>query len=280
MSVLSRGVWIGAVSLGLAALSAAQPLGPAAPPSAAAIARGQALFAQNCAACHGPTGRGGADAAADLSRSPIANGRDLAGRPVSAPLAAFLKVGRPERRMPSFALPDAQVDDLAAFMRTLFPPLAGGAARGGINAVVVGNAAAGETYFNGAGRCQTCHSPAGDLKGIGARLPVATIQGRLVLPRGNGGYPRSFNAPPDPAEAPRTVTVTQPSGETVTGKLLWITDFNVTLVDGGGVRRTIARRGETPRVEVTDPLQYHIDHMKRLTDADMHNLTAYLVTLK
>jgi hypothetical protein len=149
-----------------------------------------------------------------------------------------------------------------------------------ITAIVVGDSKAGEAYFNGSGRCATCHSPTGDLRGIGTRLPVAAIQGRIVLPRGNGGYPRGFNSPPDPNEAPRTVTITQPSGETIAGTLLWITDFNVTLTDGSGVRRTVARNGDVPKVEIKDPLQYHIDHMKKLTDKEMHDLTAYLVTLQ
>jgi cytochrome c oxidase cbb3-type subunit 3 len=61
---------------------------------------------------------------------------------------------------------------------------------------------------------------------------------------------------------------------------LWVTDFYVTFTDSGGVRRTVARNGDVPKVVVTDPLQWHIDHMKRLTDKDMHDLTAYLVTLK
>ena len=135
-------------------------------------------------------------------------------------------------------------------------------------------------YFNGAGGCTACHSPAGDFKGIGTRLTAAAIQGRLVLPRGNGGYPPSFNSPPDPNEAPRTVTVTQPSGENASGTLMWITDFNVTLTDATGVRRTFARNGDVPKVEVKDPLQWHLDHMRTLTDKDMHDLTAYLVTLK
>ena len=66
----------------------------------------------------------------------------------------------------------------------------------------------------------------------------------------------------------------------MTGTLLWITDFNVTLVDAAGARRTVARNGDVPKVEITDPLQSHLDHMKKLTDKDMHDLTAYLVTLK
>lgn len=183
--------------------------------------------------------------------------------------------------MPPFALADADIVDLWTFLRSTAP--AGGRGAGGrgmITAVVVGDAVAGETYFSGAGRCTECHSPTGDLKGIGTRLAVAAIQGRIVLPRGSGGYPRGFNSPPDPNEVPRKITITRPSGETITGSLMWITDFNVTLTDASGVRRTIARNGDVPRVEITDPVQYHIDHMKRLTDKDMHDLTAYLVTLK
>jgi mono/diheme cytochrome c family protein len=251
----------------------ARGLPPPPPPDPAAIARGRNLLTANCTACHGTDGRGGGDATADLSRSPIAIAND-GGRQ----LAAFLEVGRPERRMPSFTFPDADVADLSAYFRSIAPPA--GAGRGGpLPVTVVGDPRAGEAYFNSAG-CTTCHSATGDLKGIGARLPVASIQGRLVMPRGSGGYPRSFLSPPPADEAPRTVTVTPASGQKISGTLLFITDFWITLVDGAGVRRTIARHGDEPRVEISDPLAWHIDHMKRLQDRDMHNLTAFLVTLK
>jgi len=255
----------------------ARPAQPAqaAPPDPAAAARGRQTFTTYCAACHGADARGGSEGATDLSRSAIAAAPD------AATLVAFLKTGRPERRMPPFSLADADVSDLSAFFRTIaVPPGRGGGGRGIINAVVVGDAAAGERYFRGAGKCIDCHSPTGDLKGIGSRLPVAAIQGRIVYPRDNGNYPPSFNAPPNPAEAPRTVVVTMPSGEHVSGTLMWLTDFDVTLKDASGVLRTIARNGDRPSVAVTDPLQYHLDHMRTLTDRNMHDLTAYLVTLK
>ena len=255
-------------------------------PSGAA-ARGRQAFGVQCAACHGPEGRGGVEGSTDLTRSPTVLAND-AGKQ----LADFLKVGRPERRMPAFTLTDAEVADLHAFVRSVAPPpgRGGGAGRGlaavasakagVITAVVVGDAKAGEAHFNGAGGCRACHSATGDFKGIGVRLSAAAIQGRLVLPRGNGGYPPSFNSPPDPKDAARTVTVTQPSGETISGTLMWITDFSVTLRDGSGVRRTFARSGDVPKVEVKDPLQWHLDNLRTLTDKDMHDLTAYLVTLK
>jgi cytochrome c oxidase cbb3-type subunit 3 len=249
---------------------------PAPAPQPDAIARGRQSFTTNCAACHGPEGRGGGEGATDLTRSAIATAADG-----GVQLAAFLKTGRPERRMPPFALADAEVADLSAFLRSVSPPPGRGGGRSNvINAVVVGDAAAGARYFNGAGKCATCHSPAGDFKGIGSRLTPATIQGRLVYPRDNGNYPPSFNSPPNPNEAPRTVVVTLPSGEKLSGTLMWLTDFYVTLKDANGLLRTVARSGDSPAVAVTDPLQYHLEHMRTLTDKNMHDLTAYLVTLK
>jgi mono/diheme cytochrome c family protein len=238
--------------------------------------RGRAAFTTYCAPCHGADARGGAEGNTDLTRSAIAGANDGGKQ-----LTAFLKAGRPERRMPAFSLADAEVADLFAFLRTMTAGRGGGGGRNQtINAVVVGDPKAGETYFNGAGRCSTCHSPTGDLKGIGARLTPAVIQGRLVLPRGGGTYPPSYNSPPDPKEAPRKVTVTQPSGEQMSGVLIYLTDFIVTLKDAAGIQHTFARNGDVPKVETVDPLQYHVDHMRRLTDKDMHDLTAYLVTLK
>jgi len=35
-----------------------------------------------------------------------------------------------------------------------------------------------------------------------------------------------------------------------------------------------------PKVEVTNPLQPHLDMLTKWKDDDIHNLTAYLVTLK
>jgi cytochrome c oxidase cbb3-type subunit III len=249
------------------------PTAPA--PDPTMVARGRAVFATYCAACHGADGRGGPEGATDLTRSPAVNVGDG-----GVQFAAFLKVGRPERRMPPVALSDAEVGDLYVFLRSLAPPSGRGGGRNVINAVVVGDAGAGERYFNGAGKCATCHSPTGDLKGVGSRLSAATIQGRVVYPRDNGNYPPSFNSPPNPTEAPRTVVVTLPSGEKLSGALMWLTDFYVTLKDASGLLRTIARNGDTPSVVVTDPLQYHLDHMRVLTDTNMHDLTAYLVTLK
>ena len=234
----------------------------------AAIERGRLLFAQACSFCHGGDARGGAEGGTDLTRSPIITGDGTATQ-----LGEFLKVGRPEKKMPPFPMPDAQTADLAAFLRSLAAAGRGGGR--GITAAVVGDATAGERFFNGAGHCATCHSVTGDLKAVGAKYPVATLQGRIVLPRGTGGYPGQGGA-----RDGRSVKVTLPDGQIYAGTLVSISDFSLTMVDAAGLRRSIERNGSQPRVEVTDPLQAHLDMMTKLTDKDMHDVTAYLVTLK
>src|SRR5205809_507368 len=43
---------------------------------------------------------------------------------------------------------------------------------------------------------------------------------------------------------------------------------------------SFARHDSIPKVVVTNPLQWHIDMLSQWRDSDIHNLTAYLVTLK
>jgi len=147
--------------------------------------------------------------------------------------------------------------------------------------IVVGDPKAGQAYFTGAGRCTSRHSPSGDLKGIGAKYEPAVLQGRLLLPRGRERAP---DAPPvplymDPSSV--KVTVTPSSGPSVTGGLVRLTDFEVTVYDATeGRMQSWLRNGNVPKVVVTDPLQAHLDHLSKWTDAEMHNMTAYLASLK
>src|SRR5207249_2300130 len=136
-------------------------------PDAAAIGRGGELLGAQCGFCHGANARGGSSGP-DLTRSALVQ-EDEGGRQ----LGEFLKVGRPDRGMPKFDFSDAQDADLAAFLHNEIY-LASNRRLYKILDVLVGNAKAGETYFNGAGRCATCHSATGDLKGVGAKYdPVA-----------------------------------------------------------------------------------------------------------
>jgi cytochrome c oxidase cbb3-type subunit 3 len=119
----------------------------------------------------------------------------------------------------------------------------------------------------------------GDLKGIGAKFEDAkTLQNTFLMPGGGrggfGGQAAATNVPPT------TVTVTPATGPKVEGRLVRVDDFIVTLMPADGMQRTFRRDGETPKVEIHDPLQPHKDLLRRYSDTDIHNLTAYLVTVK
>ena len=146
--------------------------------------------------------------------------------------------------------------------------------------ILVGTAKEGEAYFNGAGHCTQCHSVTGDLAGIGSSYEPKTIQNLIISGGGMGVGRRAGGSGPPPKVPPTTVTVTLPSGQTVKGDLDHISAFVVALREPDGTYRSFARRDSMPKVVVTNPLQWHVDMLPKWRDADIHNLTAYLVTLK
>ena len=226
---------------------------------------GKKIYTANCAFCHGGNAKGG-ETGPDLLRSIIVL-HDEDGEGISA----FIHKGRPDKGMPAFNLPEDQVKDLSAF---LHDSVRAAAQRGGykILNIVVGDPKAGEAYFNGAGKCTTCHSITGDLAHIGAKLDPVALQQKIVMPR-------EFRAS-SPGTA-ITVKVTQASGETTQGVLRHLDDFSVTLVGKDGNAVTYPRESEdVPKVELHDPLQAHTELLRQYTDSDIHNLTAYLLTLK
>jgi mono/diheme cytochrome c family protein len=243
-----------------------------APTDAAAVERGQKLLVDHCGFCHGANARGGSGGP-DLTRSTLVQ-TDEEGKQ----LGEFLAAGRPDKGMPKFDLPRAQLSDLAAFLHAAIYAYSNRRLYKILD-IVVGDAKAGQAAF--ASRCSSCHSPTGDLKSVGAKYEPATLQQRLLLPRGRE---RASGDPPVPLYTERTaitVTVTLPSGETVSGGLVKLTDFEVTLYDAASATtRTWLRNGDLPKVVVTDPLQGHLDLLTKWTDTDMHNMTAYLVGLK
>jgi cytochrome c oxidase cbb3-type subunit 3 len=277
---------------GIAARAPSPPDGP--PPDPAAVARGTALYETtfNCAACHGVTGRGGPSNAPDVTRSAIAMQPDE-GRA----LAAFLRVGRVDKGMPAVpALTAAQAADLSAKLRALGFAAAQGGQRGrGRGArpnlpaalagqqlsIVVGDPALGKTFFNGpVGRCSSCHSlvdgessTASNLAHIASKYPDAkTLQDKMVLSRDSGWSPRMDKSV--------TATIIYADGRTVKGYLSSVSDFKVVVRDESGTETVIPRAGGEPRVVLTDRLQHHLDLLAKYQDNDIHNLTAYLVTLK
>jgi mono/diheme cytochrome c family protein len=237
-----------------------------------AIARAKPVYEPQCGFCHGLDARGRAGGP-DLARSLVVladtGGKELAG---------FLRAGRPERGMPAFPnLTDQQITDIAEFLHERLEAARSRAATDTM-ASLVGDAKAGAAYFNGPGRCTTCHSISGDLAGIGAKYDPPTLQGRLVNPRPGGGG-RGQPAVVSPRAA-RTATVALANGQTVSGTLDYISEFAVTLIEKSGARRTFKRDGDVPKVVVSDPLQAHFDMLRTFRDKDMQDLTAYLWTLK
>ncbi len=245
-----------------------------------AVERGKQLLVAQCGFCHGSNARGGQQGP-DLTRSDLVqsdeNGKQL---------GEFLKVGRPEKKMPRFDLPEKDAVDLATFLPATIDAVSN-RGKSKILDIVVGDAKAGEAFFNGAGKCSACHSPAGDLKGVAAKYEdPAVLQGRAVMPRGGRrrrGAPAMGVPDVPPYLEPTAVkaTVTLPSGESFTGPLVRLTDFDVTVYDTNGqTMRTWLRSGASPTVVLTDPLQAHVDMLRRWTDTDLHNMTAFLATLK
>jgi cytochrome c oxidase cbb3-type subunit III len=233
-----------------------------------AVDRGLPAYNSTCGYCHGERGKGG-KAGPDLIAS-LVTLHDEDG----VQLALFVRAAE-HSKVVKIDVTDSQIFDIAAYLHSRVVYASG---RGDVHMseVLVGDAKAGEQYFNGAGGCAKCHSPTGDLKGVGAKYEPATLQEKLVMPRsGRGGFGRGAANPTAPY-----ATVTLPSGEKIKGQPLRVTDFDVTLSLADGSTQTWARDHGVPKVEITDPLQAHLDIMQKLTDTEMHNLTAYLATLK
>ena len=233
------------------------------------LENGHKIFSQNCAFCHGANAKGG-ETGPDLLRSVIVlddeNGEKI---------GQVVLNGRPDKGMPKFSMTQEQISDIAAF---LHDRIRAAALRGTyqILNIVVGDPKAGEAYFNGAGGCASCHSVSGDLAHIGSKYDAVTVQQKIVMPR-EQRYRARGNAP---ETAPVTVTVSMPSGETFSGKLDHIDDFSVALTESNGDYHSFPRDGDTPKVEIKDPLKAHTEMLTKYSDSDIHNLTAYLITLK
>jgi cytochrome c oxidase cbb3-type subunit 3 len=237
-------------------------LGP--PPDAAAAERGAKLYASSCSFCHGPQARGAEGP--DLVRSTLVL-HDEKGELIGP----LIHNGRSDRGMPAFpSLTEPQLYDIAQFLHMQIELAANRGTYKVLN-VVTGDAKAGEAYFNGAGKCNTCHSVTGDLAHIGSKLQAADLQQALLYPGARGFEPG--NPPPE------KVTVTLGSGQVLSGTLKGLDDFNVTFYDQDSVYHSIPLKKDV-KVEVEDKLAAHRRLLDQYTDADMHNLTAYLVTLK
>ncbi len=234
-------------------------LGLGAPPDAEAAKRGEKLYAPNCSFCHGTKATGG-DSGPDLLRSALVL-HDEKGELIGP----VVHNGRLNRGMPPFAaFTDAELYDVAQFLH-MRVELAANRGTYKILNIVTGDPKAGESYFRGVGKCGSCHSVTGDLAHIGSKLSPPDLQQTFLYPGRESGSPK--------------VKIMLPSGESILGTLKRLDDFQVALYDSEGEYHSIALNPNV-KVEVEDKLGEHRRLLDQYTDADMHNLTAYLQTLK
>jgi cytochrome c oxidase cbb3-type subunit 3 len=240
------------------------------------IERGRGIFAVTCASCHGADLRGGQLGGPNLLRSQVVLA-DQHGELI----LPIVRGSRADKGMPPLPLPD---DDVVAVSEYIHSVLANAGRQGSPPPsdtpppdIVVGNAAAGEAYF--AAKCSSCHSVTGDMKGIATRIPdPKTLQTTWVSGGAAGG--RGGRGGGGAAGRPVTVAITMPSGETLEGRLVRIDHFIVQFAQADGTIRSVRRNGDVPKVAITDPADPHRALLAAYTEKDIHDLTAYLVTLK
>jgi cytochrome c oxidase cbb3-type subunit 3 len=235
----------------------------------AAVERGRKIFVPTCGFCHGNDAHG--KSGPDLVRSALVL-HDKNGDTIGP----VIRNGRPERGMPAFAGMSAdQIGDISIFLHSRASDVSNRMAYR-IGDIVTGDPRKGEAFFTGAGGCTGCHSPSGDLAHVASKYEAVELQRRLLYPAPNllDMYLGKAVKPP----APSKVTVHLPSGEQVSGILDHADEFSVSLHDSSGWYRSFSRDNTT--VDIQDPRAAHEALLPKYTDDEMHNVLAYLETLK
>jgi mono/diheme cytochrome c family protein len=229
------------------------------PHSSASSGMGGALFQQNCAFCHGREAEGG-ETGPDLTRSKLV-AKDVAG----STIGEVVRNGRPEKNMPRFNFSDQELATLVGFIhaQTAKAQADNGHRRGvDVSDLQTGNVEAGRRYFNGAGNCASCHSPKGDLARVASRYEGLELEERMLYPK----------------DVKSKVAVTLSSGLKVAGTLEYLDEFTLVMRDANGKYRSWT----LPAVKylVDSPVNAHVEQFPKYTDADVHDLMAYLQTLR
>jgi cytochrome c oxidase cbb3-type subunit III len=251
--------------IALAALAAGALL--AQPPKKAdpvVVERGRSQFKSSCGFCHGDDATG--NRAPDLLRSPVVL-HDAAGDQIGP----VIRNGKPDLGMPGFSnLSAAQISDIVVFLHNQADEAlhSNGVPRDyPLKKLLTGDAQAGKAYFNGAGGCAKCHSAAGDLAGVARKYSPLDLQQRMLYPAGRGGRGASV-----------TATVTAADGRKMEGPVVSDDEFDISITGPDGAYHSWPRKGV--KVELHDPLAAHRELFTKYTDADIHNLYAYMATLK
>ena len=226
------------------------------------VRAGQPLFSAQCGFCHGRDAMGG-ETGPDLTRAPLV-AADVRGDKI----VPLVRTGRVDKGMPAFTFSDADLAAMVAFIhdqKAKAESLTGGRRAVDVADLQTGNAGAGQKYFEGA--CSKCHSPAGDFAGLARRLQGLALLQRMLYPTPTAG-----------AVSRAKVSVTRPSGETVSGALAYRDEFTIALTDPSGAYRAFP--AHQVKFTVDDPLKAHVEQLGKYSDGDMHDVLAYLQTLR
>jgi cytochrome c oxidase cbb3-type subunit 3 len=235
-------------------------------------AKGNALYGIHCRSCHGVDLRGGDQGGPNLLRSAVML-NDQAGEL----LEPVVRMGLRNSGMPAMPPIDLSVDDIRAVAEYIHSVLATARGQGSpppgppvtLN-LIVGDASAGRAYFES--KCSGCHSTTGDLRGIASRITSPMQLQNIWVAGGAGGR--------GGGTTPLTATVVLKSGEKFEGRVIRADDFLIALALADGTSRSFRRDGDVPKVEIREPREGHRKLLPLYTDKDIHNVTAYLVTLK
>jgi cytochrome c oxidase cbb3-type subunit III len=229
------------------------------PADAQMVAAGKTQFVQTCGFCHGANARGASGP--DLIHSELVS-HDVGGNLIGP----VVHNGRPDKGMPAFDLKDSQIEAIAAYLHSeaklAYSVYARGPGDYPVEKLLVGSAAEGKKFFNGAGRCATCHSVTGDLAHIATKYKPVDLQSKIVFPSG----------------LTPTLTVHDRSGKEWTGTQVYADEFTLSLKDSSGWVHSWNRK--SVKADVHDPLEAHEQLLFSYTDANMHDLFAYLETYK
>jgi len=231
------------------------------------IQAGETRFISQCGFCHGRDA-GGGESGPDLIRSTLV-AEDVRGDKIGP----VIRQGRPDKGMPGSNLSDADIAAMVAFIHDAKAKAeaAGGGRRSvDVQDLQTGNAEAGRRYFNGAGGCAKCHSVTGDFAKVGVRYEGLALLHRLLYPGSGRGA--------GPAPAPPTATVTAQDGKVVIGKVAHHDEFTISVTDANGWTRSWPVK--QVRITIDNPLHTHVEQLGKYTDVDMHDVFAYLQTLK
>jgi cytochrome c oxidase cbb3-type subunit 3 len=231
-----------------------------------AVQAGESRFISQCGFCHGRDAQGG-ETGPDLTRSPLV-AEDVRGDK----LQPLILSGRPAAGMPAFSLPTDEIAAIVAFLhdaRSKAESTNWKRRSVDVEDLQTGNAEAGKRYFNGAGGCAKCHSLSGSFSSVGARFQGLALLQRMLYPRNRG---------PRPSPDQPLTTITTASGQTISGKLAYRDEFTITIVDADDWTHSFLRTAV--KIEGDDPLEAHAEQLGKYTDEEMHNMFAYLQTLK